>query len=542
MPPFRESLVKHLTKAGVAPFLFVGGGLSRRYLELDDWEALLRRMADLTGRDFDYFRATAGGDFPKLATEIAAELHPIWWEDERFAATRERFKDRLRRPDSALKAETSLYLEGSIERLPTEGELAEELQLLGKAVVDGVVTTNFDPLLERVFPEFKVFVGQEKLLFGDALGVGEIYKIHGSYQDPDSLVLTAADYERFEQRNAYLAAKLMTIFVEHPIIFLGYRLGDRNVGAILNSIVSCLDSKESIERLANRMIFIEWDPKADDPQLTSGSIKVGETPIPMKIATVSEFRELFAALGELHRGFPAKLLRQLKEQVYELVLEDNPKGRLHVAELGADNNLSEVEVVFGVGAISALRSYTGLTREEVVEDVINEETGLIPGRVVQEALPSILSHPGNVPIFKYLREAGLLDGEGDLLAEANVDKKIAAHVKSRSKRLALLKTYKKGAQRAVKEHKTFEVLTQTCEPHVVLQYIPALAEKDIDPEELRRYLIKTEELYESEPHRSQWIKMACLYDWLRYGRQSKPRARRGRRPRLKAASKAGRAS
>ena len=152
----------------------------------------------------------------------------------------------------------------------------------------------------------------------------------------------------------------MTIFVEHPIVFLGYRLGDRNVGAILNSIVGCLDSNESIARLADRLIFIQWDAEATDPQLTSGSIKVGETPIPMKTATVSDFRDVYSAFGQLQRGFPAKLLRQLKEQVYELVLEDNPKGRLHVAELGADDDLSEVEVVFGVGAISALRSYTGL--------------------------------------------------------------------------------------------------------------------------------------------------------------------------------------
>jgi SIR2-like domain len=537
VPDLRASLAEHLAKAGVAPFLFVGAGLSRRYLQLDDWEALLQRMANLTARDYDYYRATAGGEYPAIATEIAKELHPLWWKDAEFRAARERFKGRLGHPDSALKAETSLYLEGSISQLPSEGGLAEELELLSKAVIDGVVTTNFDPLLEHVFPEFKVFVGQEQLLFGDALGVGEIYKIHGSHEEPDSLVLTAADYERFDQRNAYLAAKLMTIFVEHPIVFLGYRIGDRNVSAILNSIVGCLDSKESIEKLADRLIFIEWDPEVIEPQLASGTMKVGDTPVPMKVAAVPDFRDVYAALGELQRGFSAKLLRQLKEQVYELVLEDNPKGRLHVAELGSDDDLSEVEVVFGVGAISALRTYTGLTRDEVVEDVINEETGLIPNRVVQEALPAILSHPGNVPIYKYLREAGLLDKEGSLLAEADIDKKVAAHIRTRAKRLGLLNTYRRGGQKAAREQQTLGALIDAFDPHLVLQYIPALPEEEIDPEELRRFLIKTEDLYEQEPHRSQWIKMACLYDWLRYGRQNKSKARRGRRPRLKAASK-----
>ena len=538
MASFRESLHSHLAKAGVAPFLFVGAGLSIRYLGLDGWPALLRRMAALTDYDYEFFVASADGDLAEIASLIAAELHPRWWKDAKFEAHRERFKDQLKHSDSALKAEASIYLSDSIKYLPTEGELATELDLLGKAVIDGVITTNFDPLLEHVFSDFRVFVGQEKLLFGDVVGVGEIYKIHGSHEEPDSLVLTKADYERFHERNPYLAAKLMTMFVEHPIVFLGYSLSDPNVGAILHSIMDCLDSEESIARLADQLIFIQWDAQASDPELARTVIKVDDKPIPVMTATVADFGSVYEALGELQRGFPAKLLRQLKEQVYELVLEDNPKGRMHVAELGSNNDdLSGIDVVFGVGAIAALRSYTGLRREEVVENIVNEEAGLIPGRVVQEALPGILSHPGNVPMFKYLREAGLLDPEGALL-DADVPKKVANRVAARSKKLRVLAQYEAPANKAVEEAKTLRGLIDAFEPHLVLQYIPALPEEKIDPEELRRFLIKTEELFERDPPDSQWLKMVCLYDWLRYGRQNKSKARRGPRPRLKGTRKA----
>ena len=46
----------------------------------------------------------------------------------------------------------------------------------------------------------------------------------------------------FEKKNPYLAAKLLTIFTEHPIIFIGYSLTDENILKILNSIAQCLTS------------------------------------------------------------------------------------------------------------------------------------------------------------------------------------------------------------------------------------------------------------------------------------------------------------
>lgn len=532
MPNFHKSLHQHLAKVGPAPFLFVGAGLSIRYLGLDGWAALLRRLAELTDYDYEYYVASADEDLPQIASLIAEELHPKWWKEPNFKDHRERFKGQLHRSDSALKAEASLYLADSIKNLPEEGDLAEELKLLGKAVVDGVITTNFDPLLEHVFPDFEVFVGQERLFLGEALGVAEIYKIHGSHEDPDSLVLTSADYERFNERNAYLAAKLMTIFVEHPIVFLGYSLSDPNVSAILHSIMNCLDSEDSFTKLADRLIFIQWDAEASDPKLTKTMIKVDDKPIPVMTAIVPDFREVYEALGQLQRGFPAKLLRQLKEQVYDLVLEDDPKGRLHVEELNEDDDLSKVEVVFGVGAIETLRSYVGLNRDDLVEDVMNGGSLKAP-RVVQEALPKILTSSANVPMYKYLRAAGLLDPEGELL-EADVPKKIINRVKTRQKKLGVIDQNQAQAKKAVEEVKTLRGLIENFEPHWVLQYIPALPEDEIEPEALRRFLIKHEDMYEHSQKRSQWVKIVCLYDWLRYGRQNKSKARRGPRPRLKA--------
>jgi hypothetical protein len=216
----REELSVHLGGFRSAPFLFAGAGLSRRYLGLESWEGLLRRYSAEVGRPYEYYLATANGSFPSVASAIAADMHERWWREDRYVESRERFASAAVRRDSALKIEIARYLADSIDRLPSGGQLANEIDRLGRIVIDGIVTTNYDPLLETLFPDFRVFVGQDELLFNDPQGVGEIYKIHGSHAVPNSLVLTAEDYERFRERNPYLAAKLLTIFVEHPVVFV----------------------------------------------------------------------------------------------------------------------------------------------------------------------------------------------------------------------------------------------------------------------------------------------------------------------------------
>ena len=217
---------------------------------------------------------------------------------------------RIHDRDSALKVEISRYLAQLPGRMPTSGPIADELDLFREVVIDGIITTNFDSLLETLFPEFRVFVGQDQLLFAGVQGVGEIYKIHGSTSDPDSLVLTAQDYERFHDRNPYLAAKLLTTFVEHPIIFLGYSLTDPNVTSVIRSIASCL-TQENIDRLRDQMVFVQWD-RTDTPRSEPYSLVVDEFVVPVQRIVVNDFVGTFKALSEFRRTFPANTPSKVK--------------------------------------------------------------------------------------------------------------------------------------------------------------------------------------------------------------------------------------
>jgi hypothetical protein len=513
----RSHLESHL-HGMAAPFLFVGAGVSRRYADVEDWEGLLRRFADETDFPYEYYRTSAEQDLPMVASAIAEQFHELWWRDARFAESRAVWSGLVRGRESALKVEVARHMATVAESLPTKGSLARELTLLKGAVVDGVITTNFDPILETIFPEFRTFVGQDEMLFSNPQGVGELYKIHGSFTDPDSLVLTAADYDRFEARNTYLAAKLLTIFVEHPVIFLGYSLGDRNVISILRSIAGCL-TQDNLSQLEDRLIFIQWEKDAE-PSVGTHTMLVGDFVIPVQRLVVPSFNEVFAALAALKRAFPAKMLRRLKEQVYDLVLTDDPHDRLMVADIDDATKDVDIDVVFGVGMRAQLghQGYVGLDRWSLIDDVIDGSDQFDAEAIINQALPKILRMPGNVPVFKYLRDVGALDRNGQIKKSAALPASVVQLAEKNRGGMPAGKWHQKKAETLLRGVSGVADLDTKHGAKAVLDYVTCMAPQKVDPNELLAFIEGHREYRTGAWTGTQYVKLVCFYDWLRYGR------------------------
>jgi hypothetical protein len=520
-----EQLSTHLAGFRSAPLLFAGAGLSRRYLDLESWEGLLRRYAAEAGRPYEYYFASADGDLPAVASAIATDMHERWWNEDRYLESRNLFASAAVRRDSALKIEIARYMASSIDRLPVRGPLATEIEKLRGIVIDGIVTTNYDPLLEKLFPDFRAFIGQDELLFSDPQGIGEIYKIHGSHDDPNSLVLTAEDYERFRDRNPYLAAKLLTIFVEHPVVFVGYSLNDPNVIDILLSIAACLTT-ENIGKLQDRLVFVQWDPDATAPKLGPATIVTSGLSIPVITASVADFGEVFDALAGLHRKFPVRLLRRLKEHVYKLVLEKEPVATLYAQDLEADTDLTDAEVVIGVGIADRIhkRGYRALDRLDLVDDVLNNDGNFDPKSIVRDALPELLKSMDYVPLYKYLRGAGYLSEDGRLRREEELDSRVIARSKRIRQWLVPPKNYLKTADTVLGSVHGFDELRERGGISHVLYYGLLLPDEDMNTTELLTFLKDQRGRLNrySSPYKSQYFKLVCLYDWLLYsGRRPK---------------------
>ena len=512
-----DELESRLAAFNTAPFLFVGAGVSIRYLGTDGWVDLLTRMADYTGRPYAYFASKANGSLPRVASEIAQAFHEIWWSDPRFEESRERYGTSLRTSEGPLKVEVARYTDAAMDDLPKSGPKAKELRLLREAVIDGAITTNYDGLLEYLFPDFETYVGQDELLFSDSQGIGEIYKIHGSASRPESVVLSEADYEEFNKRNPYLAAKLLTIFVEHPVIFLGYSLSDEDVTDVLVSVARVLTT-ENLGRLRDRLIVVEWKEN-DPPGIVPTQIAVLGFNIPVILVTVPDFDELFSILTRIPRRIPARLLRHVKERVYELVHSADPGEQLAVVDIDDTTHIDDVEFVLGVGIQARLgeRGYVGLTREDLLTDSLRQVTAYDAKKVVGEAIPRIMRAPGNVPIYRYLRSAGLLNDDGALLADDDVDSKIAQRVKLGIKAFGVNPSSEKRANSLVDAAgNNFGKLIELNPVQDVLMAVSAVSRSGLELEQLRQYLVENEDAFHTNMS-TLWAKAVCLYDYYRFG-------------------------
>lgn len=391
---------------GHHPFLFVGSGVSKRYMGTEKWDELLRLFCtEFSGNEFQYDvyankvdEEDYYGQQPAIAYLLEKDYNNKVLTSDKYVEFREAHKDELKHKVSALKIAISEHLMRC--KIYENDEEIKILEKLAKRSVSGIITTNYDNLIDTLFPKFNKYIGQEELIFANITGIGEIYKIHGDVAAPSSLVLTSKDYEEFEAKSAYLIAKLLTIFLEYPIIFLGYSLNDRNIKNIFSTISNCL-SQEKLDALKNRLIFVEYSEiekiSEYSMQFENGNI------VKMNCISTNSFSEIYNSILSIKSKYNPTVLRHLRKDIYELA--NSTKTTEKIVATGFEN-LEDIcdadQFILGVGV-----SKNGhmIKAEQLYEDIVYDNQYFNNDLVVEEYLPNLLKHnSGGLPMYKYLRD------------------------------------------------------------------------------------------------------------------------------------------
>lgn len=359
------------------PILFIGSGISRRYLGLPNWDGLLEHFAQLVRSDkFAYggYKNKAQQDMPLTASLIEADFNKKWFADAAFrTVTNEEWLEQISTGDlSPFKAEMAEYIKSFDNFTPNKEIL--KLKRLSTNHLSGIITTNYDKFVEYIAPAYQVYVGQQELVFSSLQEIGEIYKIHGSIATPSSIVINQQDYNSFKKHCAYLSSKLLTLFMEYPIIFIGYSVSDEDIRAILSNIAECLTPAQ-LDELKHRLIFIEHNHQPGAEEISTHSLAFGDKTISMTKISLYDYSVLYDALTLKKRALPVQLLRMFKNEFYHYAISNDPKSCVMQVASIDDPRVDSNDLMIAIGKRDALApmGLTGLKADAMYTDILLDD-------------------------------------------------------------------------------------------------------------------------------------------------------------------------
>ncbi|MEL7672040.1 SIR2 family protein [Methanobacterium sp.] len=514
------------------PYLFVGTGLSMRYSSAPSWDDLLFNAWSMmnNGGGLRYQKLKQKIEYalkdvipdieedqkkyyinPQLATILQNQFNTMFYEDDDFE------KKAFSEDESKLILDNKYdpfkyYISRQVESLTinTEAKDFNEIEILSKNrnKIAGIITTNYDTILEQIFSDFTVLVGQDNMLLSNTNSIFEIFKIHGSIEFPNSMVLTKEDYDYFDKKLKYLSAKLLTLFVEHPIIFIGYGMGDLNILKLLEEISICLNAQQ-LDKVKNNFIFIT---RSNDGKefIRKKEMTFDNKRISMTELVLVDYSSFYNCLDIIESSIPVKLMRKLQDMVCKYVYSVETKNNIIFGNINSPDIEDDKAAIY-VGSADTISQigFDYFTIEDILEDIIlDNRPYLINKKLIEKTFRNIRSIAGTtyLPIYKYLRKLEMSNDEIPKKYKVIVD------YNNISPNQGELNYVNKEAN-----FKTIEEIENEYPDHMIKQIsnIKKYA-SNISAEELHKFILKHYKKDTYNSNLASFKKLIALYDFKMY--------------------------
>lgn len=407
-----ETIFKNIRATKRLPILFVGSGMSKRYTTNDySWKGLLIKCISQyeqeASRKYRWYVQKAKNliEFEEDEHLVYQHIGTMVEEDFNLAYFEGKIDLSTEVPDNVSPLKS--FICEILRIYNIKEEMRDEVDILKKLKEKmlTVITTNYDDFIEKdIFSTHDTIIGQ-KVFMGSEIGT--ILKIHGSISDPNSLVLTKKDYNRFHKKSKILAAKVLSLFTENPVIFLGYSITDDNIRKLLQDIYTCVDSDFDLKSLSERLIFVRYDETINSPITGTHSLRIDGIDIRMTEISISDYTPLLKQMESLKRITELKELNRLRDLVHDIVIDYNGDKK-KIFRLSPDEDIDGDEAVVIIGKISAMTEMVGargISSKELFKDVVFGDVVKIPiDWIVKETIPSLLKSSQDLPIHKYISD------------------------------------------------------------------------------------------------------------------------------------------
>lgn len=363
------------------PVLFIGTGLSMRYLVNSySWEQLLKKICfDLKGNDeFFYdlkemYYIDGNYRYDKIATDIEKEFDLELKKDRngKFKYVNDIFYDNMTK--GIVVSRFKIYISDIFSELVyCENSEIVELKKARKNI-SSIITTNYDKMIENLFG-FSPLIGNDILLSNP---YGSVYKIHGCVSQPDKIIITEGDYNKFNEKYELIRAQLLSLFIHNPIIFIGYSIGDSNIKDILRTIFTYVEpNSPEAEKIRSHFLLVEYEENSENLEVTEHDIDVeGFSTIRINKIKTDNYAELYSSIAKLQLPVSAMDIRKVQTVVKEIYSGGNIK-------VSITDDLDELENGDKVLAIGSHKSitYSYQTAPEMMKNyftIIEEENNQV---------------------------------------------------------------------------------------------------------------------------------------------------------------------
>ncbi|MEE0490257.1 SIR2 family protein [Methanosphaera stadtmanae] len=342
------------------PVLFIGTGISLRYLKTSyNWEGLLEKIAyelyenkekylDLKSQSYKNGKY----DLQELAYLIEQDFEEIVSKNRhgKFEDINDIFYKKMKE-DNIKTSRFKIYISKILEDISIKDEMIDEIIEFKKIRknIGSIITTNYDKLIEEFF-DFTPLVGNDILLSNP---YGSLYKIHGCIDEPEKIVITKSDYEKFDKKYELIRAQLLSIFIHNPIIFMGYSLGDQNIKKILNTIFSYIEpNSEQAEKIRSNFLLIEYKAGSNNKNISEHDIDMeGFSTIRINKLKTDDYISIYKALSDLQLPISAMDIRKVQTVVKDIY----SGGNIKVAITDDIDNLRNSDKVLAIGSFKSIR-------------------------------------------------------------------------------------------------------------------------------------------------------------------------------------------
>jgi SIR2-like domain len=441
-------ILERLIKKNEYPIIFVGSGISKRYLEnFPSWEELLEEFWNKTNPEKNFYTylnqlaTNLKSENPeysqqhidylvntKAAREISNRYNDLFFAEKvhiNNLTIKDAYKDSISPFKRAIAEKFKSYkIKPGIEK-----ELESFKQLVKKAQI--IVTTNYDSFIEDIFENelgtgITTYIGH-KGFFEETEGWAELFKIHGSISDSNSIIITDEDYRAYDENSVLLSAKILAAMVNSPIIFLGYSLTDTNVQKLISDFSSQLP-KEDSRKSAERMTIVEWSNGEEDIIEEQGSDH--SKGWHYTLLRTDNYSLLYNKLSKINQGLSPSHVRKYNQLMRKLVVDRGRKGSLETVLLSL-TDLQNVEEKINSGKPVVLAFGDDITIF-VMPTLVSYMNDYIfnKGQIKADvALRFVASQPkiARIPFAKYIKKYELEDLELSSIEKEKIRDKILIH-------------------------------------------------------------------------------------------------------------------